>query len=431
MRPTALTRSSYPDHSESDSLVRSSDDESETSRSNEKNTIPSSRTVPATIYSSMSAELEHAEEMSENSRATTDHTDIRPFSEVPKDVIQAFRTLRQCEKNGASKHNVYKEKKKASPDYKSAAGFVEKQSKKGESVENSPEFKTLQGKRSDPSALERRLAADSGFRTLLFAPSGGVRDKTTGLYAELLPFAGNGTPHFLLCFPGTGVAGNMDTQWKNNLQQAVSTAGPPKLYLQALDLASELKTELGKDKIPLSVAGHSMGGGVANFIGLSLGIPSYSFNGAALGSGTISHLDNNDCLTPERIAQQQHVRLEKDPASSSTLSKRIALLPGQGGKSPRQIGKVYEARKADPGFPAQASRIERHPLGAMDNLMSAQDKALKAKEKDGSATILQDGTSEAPQSTSATVPGNLLSTSPLPVGERTSPRSPYREKGDQ
>jgi len=430
MRVTGLTRSSYPEPSESDSLVGSSDDESETSRSNEKNSIPSSRTVSTTVSNANSVELKPAEEVDESSRATIPPTDIRPFSDVPKDVIQAFRTLRRCEQNGASKHHVYKEKKKANADYKSAAGFVDKKSKKGESVEKSPEFRRLQAHRSDPSALERHLAADSRFRTLLFAPSGGVRDKTTGLYAELLPFASNDSTHFLLCFPGTGVAGNMDRQWKNNVRQAVSTAGPPKLYEQALDLASELKTELDEDNISLSVAGHSMGGGVANFIGLSLGIPSYSFNGAALGTGTISHLDNNKCLTPERIAQQQHVRLEKDLASSSTLSKRIALLPGQGGKFPQQIGRVYEASKADPGFPTQANRIERHPLGAMDNLMSAQDKLLQKREKESTPTTLPDGAGEAPQSTAAALTGNRLPTLHFPVGDSDSTSSPEREKGD-
>jgi hypothetical protein len=77
-------------------------------------------------------------------------------------------------------------------------------------------------------------------------------------------------------------AGTQDlTDWYRNLQQGVGIV--PDQYEQAEFLAQAAKLVYG-DK--LRITGHSLGGGLATYAGLSTETPTRAFNAAGLGSGT-------------------------------------------------------------------------------------------------------------------------------------------------
>ena len=106
----------------------------------------------------------------------------------------------------------------------------------------------------------------------------------TGLYAELHLDPRDPTgKNYVLCFPGTGAAGNITQQWKYNIDQATGKKKIPPPYEAGLRLATELQEVISKQGGTLSLAGHSLGGGIANYCGFMLDIPSVAFNAAPLG----------------------------------------------------------------------------------------------------------------------------------------------------
>ena len=151
------------------------------------------------------------------------------------------------------------------------------------------------------SMLENLLPAKSKFRALLDPYTGGIRDISTGLYVELHKAIDSNA--YVLCFPGSG-AGDMNTkQWKTNLKQLSSTGSVPKAYAQAAELVPEIRAamlENGREDWPLELAGHSLGGGIANYVGMKLDLKSTCFNAAALGPACLRDLE--DAMTGERIA---------------------------------------------------------------------------------------------------------------------------------
>lgn len=298
-----------------------------------------------------------------------------PFSEIPIEFITVYQVLLDVEANAASNHKRIRSRKREQAQVAQASKILKQQIGQGKSLEDTNEYQLLRGSRSDKSSMEIHLPAASAFRAMLYPATGGVRDTRSGLYAELRKVTIDGKPVFVLCFPGTGAARNRDTQWKANLKQAFGTGGLPRLYTQSLALAKELKMALNEKEYELHVAGHSMGGGIANFIGLAMNIDSYCFNAAGLGGASLNQLDIDGCLTAERIERQNHVTLKGDYASHRKLSKAIGLL-SPSGQRPQQVGNVYEGTADDEDFPPAIFPLDRHPLEAMEDMMYAQKMSL-------------------------------------------------------
>lgn len=220
------------------------------------------------------------------------------------------------------------------------------------------------------SMLENLLPAESKFRALLDPYTGGIRDISTGLYGELHKALDSNA--YVLCFPGSG-AGDMNTkQWKTNLKQLSGSGGVPKAHAQAAELVPEIRAamlENGREDWPLELAGHSLGGGIANYVGMKLDLKSTCFNAAALGPACLRDL--KDVMTDERIAKQMHIRIKGDVISSTKAQKRLAsLLPGfdkDEAMVPTHVGVIYVAGSDMANYP-QGSVIERHRLGGFTQL---------------------------------------------------------------
>lgn len=332
----------------------------------------SSNTPPAALLQACEWQ---SDDMTELDRPDVALTSRHPFSEIPIRFITVYQVLLDVDANAASNHKRIRSQKRQQSKVTEAIKFLKRQRSLGKSLEATTEYQLLRGSRSEKSSLEVQLPAASAFRAMLYPPTGGVRDTRTGLYAELRKVTIEGKPVFVLCFPGTGAARNRDTQWKANLKQAFGAAGIPRLYTQSLALAKELKTALNEKEYELQVAGHSMGGGIANFIGLALNIDSYCFNAAALGGTCLNQLDIDGCLTAERIERQNHVTLKGDYASNRKLSTAIGLL-SPSGQRPQQVGNVYEGNADDEDYPQAFFPLDRHPLDAMEDMMYAQKMSL-------------------------------------------------------
>lgn len=354
-------------------------------------------------------------------------TSVHAFSDMPAEFITVFHALRKIEQSAFTKHQTAREQAKNDPDLQLARAFIKSGARSGKDLEDSKHYQLLRGNRSGKSLMEGRLPLSSSFRSLLYPPTGGVRDTRTGLYAELDVIKIDGESIGLLCFPGTGVADNQDAQWKANLQQALGAGKLPRLYNQALGLAEELKTALARDGLELRVAGHSLGGGVVNFIGLTLNMDSYCFNAAALGKKSLEFLKLNGCLTQERINRQRHVTLEGDFASSPKLSKAIKVV-ARSSQTPTQIGKVYLGAKAHEDFPQSSDPRARHPLSAMEDMMHAQKLELWEKARQSVAQPSGSSASTPPASPPASPPTST-SGQPAPASTRKT-RSSARDEAD-
>lgn len=376
--------------------------------------LPAASTVAPLSSSSKasSAAMLQACELPTDDPAVPDQPDValvstHAFAELPIGCITVYQTLLDVDANAASNHKKIRNEKRKHTNVADAIKFLKQQASLGKSLEATKEYQLLRGSRSENSSMEMQLPVASTFRAMLFPPTGGVRDTRTGLYAELRKVTLDGKPVLLLCFPGTGAARNRDTQWKVNLQQAFGAGGVSRLYTQALALAKELKTALNDQAIELQVAGHSMGGGIANFIGLALNIDSYCFNAAALGGACLTQLAIDGCLTAERIARQNHVTLKGDYASNRKLSTVIGVL-SPSGQRPQQIGKVYQGTADDEDFPQTSLPLDRHRLDAMEDMMYAQKMSLWRKTRQSAATATGSTSSTStltkPQTTPAAPP---------------------------
>lgn len=233
-------------------------------------------------------------------------------------------------------------------------------------VSTSAVYKKLKGTRS-PSQFEKLLPPDSPFRQLLDPFTGGIRDVRTGLYAELhWEWERN---ELVLIFPGTGAADMNTKQWLTNLAQFGGQGGVPAMYSQAATLAREVQTLLGSFSFggagsgSLSLVGHSLGGGIANYVGLKHDIPSTCYNAAALGRACLKDLGD---VAPEKIAKQTHVHYKGDTISSTKTQRRLAALLSVawqvGIKLPRHLGVRYDLAPP-PGLEVQGF-WERHRMDA-------------------------------------------------------------------
>ena len=236
-------------------------------------------------------------------------------------------------------------------------------------LQNLDKYKNLH-KRSTPSRLEKLLAG-SPLSTKLDPLTGVFRDSKTGLYAELKPLGSN-PRNCALCFGSTRNGRMTMKQIKVDIAQVLNQEKVPAAYLQAVDLAAELIKELKKSGVEITVTGQSMGGGIANFVGLRLGIHSVCFNPAALGQAAIKYLEKLGCLTAENLNKQKIIRQRRDVVSGEKNQKKIAIFANffsfKKVKRPQHLGKIYVADKADidaTGEPKRGSGL-RHQTKAFD-----------------------------------------------------------------
>lgn len=227
------------------------------------------------------------------------------------------------------------------------------------------------------SALENLLPSDSTFRRDLFPFTGGLRDPKIELYAELreLPKDINGKKNYVLCFVGTGRVAAIRAQMKTNVTQFAGMGGVPEAHKKALILTQELQKIINEKGGTLSLTGHSLGGGICNYVGTKLGIESTCFNSAALGGACVDDLKKSQSLSEENLKKQTHIRIKGDPVSSPRAQKVFSFLLGMAAKIniqvPQFIGKIYEAGKSD--FTNVApDKLDSHQLKSFDLLYKNQ-----------------------------------------------------------
>ncbi len=196
------------------------------------------------------------------------------------------------------------------------------------------------------SPMEKYLPPGSKFRRALEPELGSVRDIRTGLNAQLVRSEGRprGTPdRYILAFPGTGVVNSAGKQWLTNITQFLGIGGVPKMYRQALELAQEIQQQL-PDGCKLELCGHSLGGGIASYVGLSLGMKAVGFNSSPLGADCIKALRKAGALTPDRLENLTQIRTEGDPVTSRTVNTLLTRLASSDALSalrvPQLPGKV-------------------------------------------------------------------------------------------
>lgn len=215
------------------------------------------------------------------------------------------------------------------------------------------------------SPLEYWLPKDSKFRSVLEPGLGSIRDIQSGLNAQLVRRDGKpaGSPdRYILTFPGTGVVDTAGAQWKTNVRQFLGIGGVPPMYRQAVELAKEIQQRLPPG-CELELCGHSLGGGIASFVGLSLNLNTVGFNSAPLGPACIKALGKANALTRERLDKLRQIRTEGDPVTSRGVNKTLARLAHGairfGARVPQLAGTVYKiSRHSD--FNTPGSALERH-----------------------------------------------------------------------
>lgn len=162
--------------------------------------------------------------------------------------------------------------------------------------------------RTEESELERLIPKNHPLRSKLDPMTGGLRDPSTGLYADMKKVGEGPDAKNVLILGGTGV-GKMNT--KQVLADIGQGAGGiPANYKQADQLASLLKSELDKEGVKMETTGHSLGGGLANYTGLKNGIPCTCFNAAALGPGTRNDIPKDNLKNAKDLAVHVNVRGE-------------------------------------------------------------------------------------------------------------------------
>lgn len=120
----------------------------------------------------------------------------------------------------------------------------------------------------------------------LITEKGLFESNLTGFRAVLAKELEVREPRFVLSFAGTDMKSLADIA--TDIEQALSLFFfPVPQYAQASSLAESLLRVL---RSRLLVTGHSLGGGLANFVSVKHGIPGAAINAAPLGAGTLMHI---------------------------------------------------------------------------------------------------------------------------------------------
>ena len=121
-----------------------------------------------------------------------------------------------------------------------------------------------------------------------------------------------------------------------------AVGGVPRLYRWADRLTLMLQGELSREgrKAPLTLTGHSLGGGLAQYAGLMNGLSVLAFSPTALGHGVLNLLDSTRRLAdPAAVIQMvQSYSLDGDPIPSLGTGWLRAAMVGEHLRLPRSPG---------------------------------------------------------------------------------------------
>ena len=209
------------------------------------------------------------------------------------------------------------------------------------------------------------LLQGSEFAKMINRKTGGFLDPSTGLHCQLRPLDSDKNT-YALCIPGITSGKTFLPQLRASAKQFLGVGDVPKIYSQTLELTRFLNEKLKQEGIKLELAGHSMGGGIANYVGLMLGLPSKCFNAAALGRACLKHIGE---ISGETLETQIHIRLENDFATHPPVTRKLMAFFSMGKEKyvPRNVGVICEIKTGDKYYPSELSLMDRHRLDAMDN----------------------------------------------------------------
>lgn len=207
------------------------------------------------------------------------------------------------------------------------------------------------------------LLKGSKFDNMIDKKTGGFLDPSTGLCCQLQRLSGE---NYALCIPGIAEGKMFGTQLSASIQQFLGVGGVPEIYTQALELAQFLNKKLKDEDKNLELSGHSMGGGIANYVGLKLDLPSVCFNAAALGRACLKDIGEVSQTTLEK---QIHIRMENDFATHPPVTRKLIAFFSMGKEKyiPRNVGVICEIKGSDPFYPTHRGIMDRHLLDAMDD----------------------------------------------------------------
>lgn len=281
----------------------------------------------------------------------------KKFSEIRTETESIYNALRNFENSAYNYHDKYDKIKNDATGkgkwekFKSARNDLLNNPDTIDStinLQNTKAYKNLKH-RKQTSLLERHLSG-SPLSTKLDPLTGVFRDTKTGLYAQLKSLE-DGSGDYALCFGSTGVGRMTMMQIKVDINQVLNQKTVPAAYLQAVELATELIKQTGIFGATIKVTGQSMGGGIANYVGMKLGIESACYNPAALGQAAIKDLKNSGCLTAENLNKQKIIRQSHDIISGEKNQKKIAQLANffssKKVATPQHLGPTYVAKKTD------------------------------------------------------------------------------------
>lgn len=214
-----------------------------------------------------------------------------------------------------------------------------------------------------------RLLKGTKFEAFIDPATGAFRDPSTGLYCELQPVRSDSmykVTGYALCFPGAGAAGMSSTQMLSSVKQFLGIGGVPKMHSQALELANIIQEKLATEGKTLELTGDSMGGGIANYVGLKLKLPSVCYNAAALGRACLKDIGATEL---GNLKQQIHIRLKGNFATNPSTTRLLTAFftLGINTHAPRNIGAIYEIKTSDPNFPRDRYGVDRYALDSLHN----------------------------------------------------------------
>ena len=217
-----------------------------------------------------------------------------------------------------------------------------------------------------------KLLKGTDFAKLIDPVTGGFSDPSSGLYCELKPLNMNSMSQvtgYVLCFPGIKTGAIFKTQLISSVKQFLGVGGVPTMHSQALELAKTIQDKLATEGKSLELTGHSMGGGIANYVGLKLNLPAVCYNAAALGRACLKDIGETHL---ENLKKQTHIRLEGDFATHPSVTRQLMAFftLGKNNYVPRNIGVINEIKTSDHFFPRERFGLDRHALDSMLNWYS-------------------------------------------------------------